>query len=240
MDSALPDRLTMHDCASPTQLAERVAAAVRDALSGALRERGSASLVVPGGSTPRGYFPLLAQSDLPWERVHITLSDERCVPSGHADSNEALARALLLQDRAAQARFVPLYREADADAAAGAAERLRALARPFDLVLLGLGADSHIASLFPGAAGLEAALDPNGQADCCAVVPPPGTRPALPRVSLTLSALLDSRRVLIAAQGIDKRAAFERAALGRWPMPSPLHALATHARQPVEFLWCAA
>ena len=59
----------------------------------------------------------------------------------------------------------------------------------------------------------------------------------MPRVSLSVRALLDSRRILIAAQGLDKRAAFERAALGHWPQPSPLHALVQHAAQPVEFVW---
>ncbi len=102
----------------------------------------------------------------------------------------------------------------------------------------GQGNDSHLASLFPGALGVEAAFDPRSNALVCTMTPPPGMKPALPRLSLTLAALLDSRRIVIAAQGLDKRDAFERAARGHWPLPSPLRALAEHASQPVDFLWC--
>lgn len=240
IDTQLPGTLSLRIVESPAALAQAVAGAVREAVMTAVRERGTASLVVTGGATPRHYYPLMAALDLPWSRVHITLSDERQVPATDAESNEGLVRELLLQGRAAAARFTPIYAGEDGAHAclAGAVQRLAQLPRPFDLVLLGLGNDSHIASLFPGALGVEAMLEPDGRAQVCTVTPPPGVEPALPRISLTLAALLDSRRILIAAQGLAKRDAFERAALGHWPLPSPLHALALHAHQPVEFLWC--
>lgn len=236
----LPGTLRMRVLDSPEAFAQAVTDAVREAVMTAVRERGTASLVVTGGTSPRLYYPLMAALDVPWSRVHITLSDERQVPAHHADSNEGLVRELLLQDRAAAARFTPLYcGEDDAQASvAGAMQRLQEMPRPFDLVLLGLGNDSHLASLFPGALGVEAALDPRSPALACTMTPPPGVKPALPRLSLTLAALLDSRRILIAAQGLEKRDAFERAALGHWPLPSPLRALAEHASQPVDFFWC--
>ena len=106
-----------------------------------------------------------------------------------------------------------------------------------DLVLLGMGADSHIASLFPGASGVEAALAPVNAQWCCTALPPPGVEPALPRLSLTLATLMDSRRIVIMATGAAKLAAFEQAALGDWPLPSPVHALAVHARAPLDFIW---
>ncbi|MBA2722330.1 MAG: 6-phosphogluconolactonase, partial [Methylibium sp.] len=65
-------------------------------------------------------------------------------------------------------------------------------------MLLGQGNDSHLASLFPGALGVEAAFDPRSNALVCTMTPPPGMKPALPRLSLTLAALLDSRRIVIA------------------------------------------
>lgn len=241
-DTPLPGTLRLYVLDDPEALARAVTAAVHEAVLQAVRERGTASLVVTGGSTPRLYYPLIAALDLPWSQVHVTLSDERQVPPGHAESNEGLVRQLLLQGPASAAHFTPLYGGEDGAQAslAGAIQRLQPLPRPFDLVLLGLGADSHLASLFPGALGVEAALDPEGQALACTVTPPPGVTPALPRLSLTLAALLDSRRILFAAQGPDKRDAFERAALGRWPLPSPVQALARHAKQPVDFLWCEA
>lgn len=260
LDHLLPGTLSLRICDSKAALVQAVTASLRDAVLAALQQRGEASLVVTGGSTARAYYPQIAALDLPWQRVQITLSDERLVAADHADSNQRLVREQLLQGRAAAARFVPLVIERDSasdrghDAAGGlvgsiaegtaehliaaATERLQTLARPFDLVLLGMGADSHLASLFPGAAGIEAALDPANPALCCTVVPPAGVEPALPRLSLTLAALLDSRRILIVATGLAKRDAFERAALGHWPLPSPVQALARHARQPVEFIWC--
>ena len=262
LDHLLPGTLSLRICDSKAALVQAVTASLRDAVLAALQQRGEASLVVTGGSTARAYYPQIAALDLPWQRVQITLSDERLVAADHADSNQRLVREQLLQGRAAAARFVPLVIESDSgsgsdsgqDAAGGlvgsiaegtaqhliaaATERLQTLARPFDLVLLGMGADSHLASLFPGAAGIEAALDPANPALCCTVVPPAGVEPALPRLSLTLAALLDSRRILIVATGLAKRDAFERAALGHWPLPSPVQALARHARQPVEFIWC--
>ena len=237
LEGALPGTLRVRVCESPLELADAVAAAVREAVLTGLRARAAASLVVAGGSTPRAYLPRVAALDMPWPRVSVTLSDERLVPPEDPHSNERLVRECLLREGAAAARFVPLRAEGDADAAAGAAARLATLPRPFDLVLLGLGTDSHVASLFPGADGVAAALEPDGADDCVQLAPPRGIEPALPRVSLTVRALLDSRRILIAAQGLDKRAAFERAALGHWPQPSPLHALVRHAAQPVEFVW---
>ena len=234
--AATPPRLLAYP--SPARLAEAVAAAVREALESALRERGAASLVVPGGPTPRAYFPRLAALELPWERVVVTLSDERRVPGGDARSNERLVRERLLQGRAAAARFVPLQASGDADPVAGANARLASVPRPFDLVLLGLGADGHVASLFPGAAGLATALDPARREDCVAIEPPRGIEPAVGRVSLTLAALLASRRILIAAQGEDKRTAWERALRGEGPRPAPVPALAAHAAAPIDFLWC--
>ena len=252
----LPGTLSLRICDSKAALVQAVTASLRDAVLAAVQQRGEASLVVTGGSTARAYYPQIAALDLPWQRVQITLSDERLVAADHADSNQRLVREQLLQGRAAAARFVPLVIESDRghDAAGGlvgsiaegtaqhliaaATERLQTLPRPFDLVLLGMGADSHLASLGPGAAGIEAALDPANPALCGTVVPPAGVEPALPRLSLTLAALLDSRRILIAATGLAKRDAFERAALGHWPLPSPVQALARHARQPVEFVWC--
>ena len=237
LEGALPGTLRMRVCDSAAELAEAVAAAVREAVLTGLRARAAASLVVPGGSTPRAYLPRIAALDLPWPRVSITLSDERLVPPDDPHSNERLVRESLLRERAAAARFVPLHVEGEADPAAGAAARLASLPRPFDLVLLGIGNDSHVASLFPGADGVAPALETDGTADCVRLAPPRGIEPALPRVSLSVRALLDSRRILIAAQGVDKRAAFERAALGHWPQPSPLHALVQHAAQPIEFVW---
>jgi 6-phosphogluconolactonase len=233
-------RIVVHRHGDEHALAQAVARAVRMAIEDAIGQRETASLVVTGGSTPKAYYPLLATLDVPWDRVWLTLSDERWVEPSHAESNERLVRDLLLRERAAAARFLPLKTHAltPEQGATDLASRLAALPHPYDLVLLGVGADSHIASLFPGAAGVDAALADDNPRHCVAITPPPEVRPALPRLSLTLAELKRSLRILIAARGDDKLAAVERAAGGLWPTRSPIAELAQRDGPPVEFHWC--
>jgi 6-phosphogluconolactonase len=125
-------------------LAERACAV----LGAALGHRGRAVLALSGGATPNRYLPPLRACPLDWDRIDVTLIDERFVPVGHDDSNEGLIR---------RHGFVPRagLRGAAADpgqAAEEAAARLAAIALPWDLAIYGVGPDGHIASLFPGAA----------------------------------------------------------------------------------------
>ena len=189
-------------------LAERLAADVANALRAALEERGRASLVVSGGSTPAPMLDRLAREALDWSRVGVTLADERAVAPDHDDSNERLVRARLLVAEAAAARFTALYR-ADGDLARVAAA-LDGLARPFDVVLLGMGTDGHTASLFPDAPELEAAL--GGDDPVAATTPPSSPHP---RITLTRRALLDARRCALHVTGRAKRDVLE-AAMTAW------------------------
>jgi 6-phosphogluconolactonase len=232
-----PATIAVRRLATTDALAAAIAATFADSVREAVAARGRATVVATGGRTPRAYFARIAALDLPWERVTITLSDERWVDADHPESNERLLREHLLMGRAAAASFVSL-KSAAADPYAGCAEvaaRLQRLPLPFDLVLLGIGGDSHVASLFPGAAEFDDGVATG--APCIAVTPPAGITPALPRLSLSLSQLLASRRIVLAAAGADKLSAFEQALAGRWPQPSPIPLLAERARQPVEFYW---
>lgn len=187
-------------------LARLIAADLRAAVA----ERGRASLVVSGGTTPSPLFAALREHELPWENVAITLADERWVSPEHTASNEALVRRELLAGTAARACFVPLKNLAPTPEQ-GTAETERALAttaRPFDVVILGMGEDGHTASLFPGAAELAAGLDLENPASCLAVHPPDLS---LPRLSLTLRALLDSRRIVLHFTGESKWQVYQRA-----------------------------
>lgn len=175
-----------------------------DGLRGALSRGPSASLAVSGGRTPETVFPLLARADLPWERVFITLTDERWVPPDHEGSNEALVRRLLLQDKAAKASFIGLWRPGlDPEAAQSVLElELGRMPWPLDVVFLGMGPDGHIASLFPGDGAVEV--------DAGRVTAAHGPQPYPERLSLTLPQLCHARRVGLAAQGPEKQAVLAR------------------------------
>jgi 6-phosphogluconolactonase len=132
----------------------------------ALAERGQFRIALSGGNTPRPVYAELAEAgrELPWERVFITFSDERCVPPDDEQSNYRMARESLLDPAAVPERSVARLRGEVAPeiAAQEYEEQLDVLAAQtgemiyrHDLLLLGLGDDGHTASLFPGTAALE-------------------------------------------------------------------------------------
>lgn len=180
-------------------LAADLAACLRDAADA----RGRASLALSGGRTPRALFPLLAGEDVPWRRVHLTLTDERWVDAGDRDSNERLVRDWLLAGLVPAPQFTGLKTPAPSplEAIAQCEARLEAVPRPFDAVFLGLGPDGHIASLFPGGEGW---LNAPGR-----VAATPGADH--PRMSLTPRALLDSRAIHLLLSGADKKRALRAA-----------------------------
>jgi 6-phosphogluconolactonase len=216
-------------------MAEAMASDIADLLRAALDDRGQASLAVSGGRTPATMFRCLSEQRLAWDRVTVTLVDERWVAPDADDSNERLARTALLQGPAAAARFVGLKNPASTPEA-GLAETERALEivpRPFDVLVLGMGEDGHCASLFPGTAELAAALDPAGSASC-APVRPKGLQP---RMTLTLSAILDSRHILLLLEGRGKWDIYKQALADTDATVMPIRAVFTGARSPLEVYW---
>jgi 6-phosphogluconolactonase len=203
------------------RLATQLAEAVAEALRADLVEGEQALLVVSGGSTPVPFFRALAACELPWERVQVTLADERWVPDEHADSNARLVREHLLQGAAAAATFLPLT-TADPTPEQGAAEvaeRISGLAWPASAVVLGMGGDGHTASLFPDSPELSLAL--STEAPAVAV-----RTPSQPQPRLTLSAdrLHRARRHFLHITGGDKRAVLARALAGDDTRELPIRA----------------
>src|SRR5881396_3251447 len=97
------------DCPDRTSWANKAATQIADLLSESIAARGTASLVVAGGSTPQPIFNRLSQMHLDWSKVHVGLTDERWVRATHTDSNEHLVRHALLRNQASSAEFHPLY-----------------------------------------------------------------------------------------------------------------------------------
>lgn len=167
-----------------------------------------ALLAVPGGTTPGPIFDVLSAVDLEWDRVCVILTDERWVPEDDPRSNTRLLKERLLVDRAAAAQLLPLY--ADAPNPEGKIEELsdRLMPQlPISVLLLGMGADMHTASLFPGADNLERALAPD--APVMMAMRAPGAPE--PRITLTAPVLDGALSKHILIVGAEKREAVERA-----------------------------
>jgi 6-phosphogluconolactonase len=202
-----PRQLVVDDSAP---LADLVAEWITAAVETDIRERGHCAVALSGGATPQPVYDRLARDRLAgrirWEDVEVFFADERAVPPDDPASNYRMAMATLLgRVPIPAARVHRLEAErADRDAAARAYERL--LPDRLDVLLLGMGADGHTASLFPGAA----ALDERARR----VVPVIGPTPPRERLTITPPVIAAARRVAVLVAGADKAATVGRALQG--------------------------
>lgn len=172
-----------------------------------LRLNDTASLCVPGGTTPAPLYDYLSGSELDWARVGVLLNDERWVDGEHLRSNGRLLRRHLLRDRAAPARYIDLYTgDARPEDAVTALSAQVAPLLPLTVLLLGMGTDMHTASLFPAASETVLALAP----DAAPVMAINSVKDE-PRITLTASALGGAINTHLLITGADKREALERA-----------------------------
>ena len=222
------------DCPDRASWANKAADKIAELLDDSIASRGAASLVVAGGTTPQPIFDRLSQLHLDWPKVHVGLTDERWVRPNHPQSNEYLVRHSLLRNQAKSARFHPLYRDTPRPSAAvAAAERsINSMPRPLDVVLLGMGTDGHFASLFPGLPETKVGLDLHNPALCVAV---DKQQNGFARLSLTISALLHARLILVAISGRPKRTIALQALAGN--ADTPIATLLTHRKDDLEILW---
>ena len=205
-----------------------------ETLREAIKRWGCASLIVPGGSTPVPYFQTLSQQKLEWNKVWISLTDERWLPAENPDSNENLLRKHLLINEAKAAHFLSLY-NGHSTPEAGLVDcrrQMSELSRPFDLVVLGMGEDGHIASLFPHSAELEAGLTSH---ELCIATHPKDAAHA--RMSLTVSALTDSRAIALLINGQSKRIVYQHAAINNDANQLPVAAILNQDKVPVRIYW---
>jgi len=214
--------------------AAAAAAAVEARLREALRLRGRASFVATGGRSPGPVYDRLRSADIDWARVVVTLSDDRFVPPDDPASNAGLLQTRLFVGEPAKAAFVPLWSDAETpESAALAAEPAVRALLPFDVVLLGMGEDGHIASLIPGSPMLGAGMDLASDRVLLGVPAGVGS-PPVARITLTLAALLRARQIIVTVAGDAKRAVLRKARAGA---DYPIAALMTRSDVPVRIIW---
>lgn len=214
------------------KLVERIS----DELTREVQAIGAASLLVSGGSTPKGLFQKLAATDLPWEKVTIGLVDDRFLPDGHKDLNAAMVHDLLLRNRAETANFIPLIFDAEdfGDNLNIAAEMVKEIPQPFTVTVLGMGGDSHTASLFPDTKTLAQGMDKSNKNDLIGVQPT--TAPYM-RVSFTRRALLNSKNLFLHIYGDDKKIVFETAKKSGDEMQHPIAGFINQPEVALELFW---
>jgi len=204
-------------------LAETLAEDLAGLLLARIAASGAALLAVSGGNTPKLMFDHLSHQDIPWDRVTITLVDERQVPITSDRSNARLVTQHLLVNGAAKARFVPLFDNV------AAAARLPA----FDAVVLGMGDDGHTASFFPDGDNLAKALDLATQERIVTMRAPDAGEP---RLTFTLKALLASPFIALHIEGDGKMEVLKKAEQPGPVAEMPIRAV-LQATHPVTLYW---
>jgi 6-phosphogluconolactonase len=229
-------RVELKKFESANALASALAGVIAGQLARSVAARGHASLLVSGGHSPRELYGQLRLQAFDWSRVSIGLVDERWVEPTDSASNERFVRETLLRDGAAAAQFSGLKNPAPSpDLGAAAAWNASAhLPRPFDVTVLGMGDDGHTASLFPDSPNLKSALDPESAEGYVGM-----WSPSVPhaRLSLNLTALLDSRRIWIYLLGEAKLRTYTIASGPGPEEQMPVRAILRQKQVPVEVFW---
>lgn len=185
-------------------------------LAAAIAAQGVARLALSGGSSPRAFLRVLDTMPLAWDKVRVTLVDERQVPPDHPRANWRFVRECLPQ-ASQQAQWLPLYDPQAGEAGLlQTAQALQAAYLPLDVVVLGMGEDGHFASLFPDAAELAHGLAVTSQEVLLAIHAPSAGEA---RVSLTLATLLQARHLHLLLQGERKWQVWQAAQAGDRTLP---------------------
>lgn len=234
-DPKLPAEMT--EFADRDSLAAALADAVAKTLEAAIEKNGGASLAVSGGSTPKKFFDTLSKAKIDWTKVTVTLVDDRVVPPDHERSNERLAYEHLLRNEAMKAKFVPLWSDASDHVdtlAEHASSAIGHIDRPFDVVILGMGADGHTASFFPEGNNLAGATDPAGKTPVMSMLAPGAGEP---RLTITLPRLIEATMLVLHIEGEEKRRVLDQAREGGPEEDMPIRAVLKNAPRPVSVYW---
>ncbi len=203
-------------------LAKALAVRVAACLSRCITLHGAATLAVSGGSTPQLFFEHLSLQQISWNKVSLTLVDERQVPEEHSRSNAGLVKKNLLCNQAKVARFVPLC------------QNPKAGQLNLDVIVLGMGNDGHTASFFPDGDNLAEALSPHSKTSVIEMQAPAAGEP---RLTFSLNKLLAAQSLFLHIEGQEKRDVLAKANAGPDVMAMPIRAVLQSAK-PLQIYWC--
>ena len=226
----------LNDFSYREQLDEALAENVSQILQSAIAIKGKASIAVSGGSTPKGFFKVLSNKAIDWEKVTITLADERWVDINSTDSNTRLVHENLLQNKASAAKFFHLKQGenlcdetlADLNLAANSA------LLPLDVLILGMGEDGHTASLFPCSEQIEKGLDNANNSSLMKVVPK--TAPHQ-RITFSFAALKQSKHTFLHVCGVSKKQVLDKALSANDIFDMPIRAFLQDGSIDTQVFW---
>ena len=226
----------INDFAQRADLDNALSLKVADLLSAAISQKGSASIAVSGGSTPKGFFTALSNKDIDWQKVTITLADERWVEFDSKDSNTRLVHENLLKNNASAATFFHLRKESEFNQAtlvklnSDAKESLL----PLDVLILGMGEDGHTASLFPCSEQILAALDIDNSDALMKVVPQTAPHE---RITFTYAHLVQSKNIILHVCGEGKKVVLEKALANNNQQEMPIRAFLQNPDINTQVYW---
>lgn len=237
--------VTVHCFATPGEAGAYIAAAISDSLTRAIDARGRAVWVGCGGTTPKPVYEQLSYAELDWSSIVLAQVDERFVPTDDAASNTRMMRdalhavvapgkmelVSLIQDLSSPQLCAKKAEGALLDIGEGEAPR-------FDFALMGMGPDGHYASIFPDNP-VNADVYDTPRLVLPVEAHSDGSEPKLPRITLSVHALNNSRRIVFYITGQTKLDVLKDMSHDTDPYVSPIGAFLAQCPAPVEFVWTA-
>ncbi len=212
--SHMSSHLYYHIAENAADYVTRATDHIAAALSAAISKRGCASLLVSGGSSPKPIYEALSRMELAWEKVTVSLVDERWVHQGEVGSNADFIQQTLLQNKANTASFVGLVNNASNAKTGAAAINSRfqeAFGGSVDICIMGMGTDGHTASWFPQSKTLDAAFDLENAPQILwqDAKGQKGASGFDDRITVSLSCVMASRKIYLLIPGAAKKAVWE-------------------------------
>lgn len=213
-------------------LAKNVAAQLQQAID----LKGKASIAFSGGSTPKGFFKALSTIDIDWEKVTLTLADDRWLEESHENSNAKLIKENLMVNLAAKASFFSLTQQSDltTDYLTTLTETANESILPLDVVILGMGEDGHTASIFPCSEQVEQGLDAQLPPMLMKTVP---TTAPYNRITFNFPALINTTNLYLHIVGDSKINVLNKALADTNTLEMPIRAFLQNDQKLCNVYW---